>query len=181
MAILCVSVVHAHAHADRHPALVRVQPKRGRRECKLIQRRCRVVVSCDRCLGSAIALLVVNHHITTVAQPVVVQVRHGVLRRVGKYHLDRVPVPATPTVLVRVICDDNSDVQVRCVPCKGHCARMIRRATPCASAELLEQHQLSALLKRDLALELQVGPVRCIAIQCDARALRVVEHVLCAQ
>ena len=107
--------------------------------------------------------------------------RHRVLRRIGNYHLDRVPVPAIARVLVRVIGHHNSHVQVLCVPRKCHRARVIRRTTPGPATVLLEQHQLPALLKRDLALELRIRPVRRIAVQCNACSLRVVEHVLCAQ
>ena len=107
--------------------------------------------------------------------------RHRVLRRIGKYHLDRVSVPAIARVLVRVIGDDNSHVQVLCVPRKRHRARVISRTTPGPASVLLEQHQLPALLKRDLALKLRISPVRRIAVQCNACSLCVVEHVLCAQ
>ena len=74
-----------------------------------------------------------NHHITTVAQTVVVQVRHRILCSIGKHHLDRITVPATPTVLVRVICHNNSDIYVGCIPRKRHCARVISRSRPSAA------------------------------------------------
>ena len=113
----------------------------------------------------------------TISHPVVVKVRHRVLRSIGKHDLGRVTIPGSSSVLVRVVRHHDPQVQVLRIPRKCHRARVIRRATPGAPCVLLKQHQLPALLKRNLALKLCIRPVRGIPVSRNARSLRVVLHV----